>query len=156
MIDTIAETLGVEPYKGEEIVIVEHTEKEDWETQLTKFREEALINASLDMEEARQNLKTIIAKGMAMLDDVADAVRLTQDSKAITSASVFISSLASVNMDMAKLNNDALKLSNVKQTTNNNKPAPQQPQQVTIENSNVVLASPADIMAENKKKKPWE
>ena len=155
MIDAIAETLGVEPYKGEEIVIVEHTEKEDWETQLTKFKEDALINASLDMEEARQNLKVIIAKGMAMLDDVADAVRLTQDSKAITSASVFISSLASVNMDMAKLNNDALKLSNVKQTANN-KPAPQQPQQVTIENSNVVLASPADIMAENKKKKPWE
>ena len=155
MIDTIAETLGVEPYKGEEIVIVEHTEKEDWETQLTKFREDALINASLDMEEARQNLKVIIAKGMTMLDDVADAVRLTQDSKAITSASVFISSLASVNMDMAKLNNDALKLSNVKQTANN-KLTPQQPQQVTIENSNVVLASPADIMAENKKKKPWE
>lgn len=153
MEDIIGNSLGVAPHTPEKIEVVPHSET-DYNAKLREFKEMALVNASLDTEEARQNMRLLITKGMSALDDVLDAVKTTQDPKSIMAASSYMQALSQINASMVKLNSDALKLSTAKQ-----EPQTQQPieaNQTNIECESVIMVDSSKILSDARKLKSWE
>ena len=67
--------------------VVEHSDKDDFEDRVREFRKNAANNATLDFQDSRINIRTIIETGMEMLPDVVQAVSETQSDKAINAAS---------------------------------------------------------------------
>lgn len=88
--------------------VVEHSDKDDFEDRVREFRKNAANNATLDFQDSRTNLRTIIETGMEMLPDVVQAVSETQSDKALNAASLFIKTLGDLNKTLVEMNTDVL------------------------------------------------
>lgn len=120
-------------------VVVDHIEQDDFESRVKEFRSNAAMNATLDFQDARGNMRQIIQTGMEMLPDVVQSVAETQSDKAIVAATGFIKMLSELNKSLVELNNDAIG----KQV---GKGSQSQPAQIENQTNNVIVVEDsADI-----------
>lgn len=147
--DTIAQVLGAAEETPVNVpVVASHQDRDDFEERVREFRKNAANNATLDFQEARENMRQIIQTGMDMLPDVVQSVSETQSDKAINAATGFLKALGDLNKSLVELNSDAIG----KPTTGNDRPAAQIENQT---NNVIVVEDSADIfrLAQQKAKK---
>lgn len=147
--DTIAQVLGAAEETPVNIpVVVNHQDRDDFEERVREFRKNAANNATLDFQEARENMRQIIQTGMDMLPDVVQSVSETQSDKAINAATGFLKALGDLNKSLVELNSDAIG----KPTASTDRPAAQIANQT---NNVIVVEDSADIfrLAQQKAKK---
>lgn len=146
--DTIAQVLGAAEETPVNIpVVTSYHEQDDFEERVREFRKNAANNATLDFQEARENMRQIIQTGMDMLPDVVQSVSETQSDKAINAATGFLKALGDLNKSLVELNSDAIG----KPTTSTDRPA-----QIENQTNNVIVVEDsADIfkLAQQKAKK---
>lgn len=146
--DTIAQVLGAAEETPVNVpVVASHQDRDDFEERVREFRKNAANNATLDFQEARENMRQIIQTGMDMLPDVVQSVSETQSDKAINAATGFLKALGDLNKSLVELNSDAIG----KPTASTDKPA-----QIENQTNNVIVVEDsADIfrLAQQKAKK---
>ena len=146
--DTIAQVLGAAEETPVNVPTVQsHHEQDDFEERVREFRKNAANNATLDFQEARENMRQIIQTGMDMLPDVVQSVSETQSDKAINAATGFLKALGDLNKSLVELNSDAIG----KPTASTDRPA-----QIENQTNNVIVVEDsADIfrLAQQKAKK---
>ena len=146
--DTIAQVLGAAEETPVNVpVVANHQDSDDFEERVREFRKNAANNATLDFQEARENMRQIIQTGMDMLPDVVQSVSETQSDKAINAATGFLKALGDLNKSLVELNSDAIG----KPTASTDKPA-----QIENQTNNVIVVEDsADIfrLAQQKAKK---
>ena len=120
--------------------VVEHSDKDDFEDRVREFRKNAANNATLDFQDSRLNIRTIIETGMEMLPDVVQAVSATQSDKAINAASLFLKTLGDLNKTLVEMNTDVLDKAGMK---GNDKPIVEQQHNTT--NNILVVEDTANI-----------
>lgn len=151
MIDPIADALDCEPVPSPSTEVAT-VSPDDFEEKVRAFRANAAAFSAIDYSDSRDNLRSIIRSGMEMMPDVAQAVRDTQEAKAIHAASDFMKTLADINERLVRMNNDVLKPA--KQSAN--MPAATAPkiEQHIGTNQMIVMADAKDIF--NKAKETEE
>jgi len=127
--------------------VVEHSDKDDFEYRVREFRKNAANNATLDFQDSRINIRTIIETGMEMLPDVVQAVSETQSDKAINAASLFLKTLGDLNKTLVEMNTDVLDKAGMK---GNDKPIVEQQHNTT--NNILVVEDTANIFDAARKK----
>lgn len=127
--------------------VVEHSDKDDFEDRVREFRKNAANNATLDFQDSRINIRTIIETGMEMLPDVVQAVSETQSDKAINAASLFLKTLGDLNKTLVEMNTDVLDKAGMK---GNDKPIVEQQHNTT--NHILVVEDTANIFDAARKK----
>ncbi len=146
--DTIAQVLGAAEETPVNVpAVTSHQDRDDFEERVREFRKNAANNATLDFQEARENMRQIIQTGMDMLPDVVQSVSETQSDKAINAATGFLKALGDLNKSLVELNSDAIG----KPTTSADRPA-----QIENQTNNVIVVEDsADIfrLAQQKAKK---
>ena len=146
--DTIAQVLGAAEETPVNVpTVTSHHERDDFEDRVREFRKNAANNATLDFQEARENMRQIIRTGMDMLPDVVQSVSETQSDKAINAATGFLKALGDLNKSLVELNSDAIG----KPSTSTDRPA-----QIENQTNNVIVVEDsADIfrLAQQKAKK---
>lgn len=120
--------------------VVEHSDKDDFEDRVREFRKNAANNATLDFQDSRINIRTIIETGMEMLPDVVQAVSETQSDKAINAASLFLKTLGDLNKTLVEMNTDVLDKAGMK---GNDKPIVERQHNTT--NNILVVEDTANI-----------
>lgn len=138
--DKIAEVLDAAEETPVQLpTVIEHSKQDGFEERVKEFRLNAAANATLDFQDARENMRQIIQTGMEMLSDVVQSVAETQSDKAINAATGFLKVLGELNKSLVDLNNDAIGKQVGKGT---------QPQQAQIENQTnnvIIVEDSADI-----------
>lgn len=127
--------------------VIEHSDKDDFEDRVREFRKNAANNATLDFQDSRINIRTIIETGMEMLPDVVQAVSETQSDKAINAASLFLKTLGDLNKTLVEMNTDVLDKAGMK---GNDKPIVEQQHNTT--NNILVVEDTANIFDAARKK----
>ena len=127
--------------------VVEHSDKDDFEDRVREFRKNAANNATLDFQDSRINIRTIIETGMEMLPDVVQAVSETQSDKAINAASLFLKTLGDLNKTLVEMNTDVPDKAGMK---GNDKPIVEQQHNTT--NNILVVEDTANIFDAARKK----
>jgi hypothetical protein len=146
--DKIANTLGAAEETPVNLPsVVEHSDKDDFEDRVREFRKNAANNATLDFQDSRINIRTIIETGMEMLPDVVQAVSETQSDKAINAASLFLKTLGDLNKTLVEMNTDVLDKAGMK---GNDKPIVEQQHNTT--NNILVVEDTANIFDAARKK----
>ena len=139
--DKIANALGAAEETPVNLpCVVEHSDKDDFEDRVREFRKNAANNATLDFQDSRINIRTIIETGMEMLPDVVQAVSETQSDKAINAASLFLKTLGDLNKTLVEMNTDVLDKAGMKGT---DKPIVEQQHNTT--NNILVVEDTANI-----------
>ena len=146
--DKIANALGAAEETPVNLpAVVEHSDKDDFEDRVREFRKNAANNATLDFQDSRINIRTIIETGMEMLPDVVQAVSETQSDKAINAASLFLKTLGDLNKTLVEMNTDVLDKAGMK---GNDKPIVEQQHNTT--NNILVVEDTANIFDAARKK----
>lgn len=107
--DMISQVLGAAEETPVNVpAVINHHDRDDFEDRVREFRKNAANNATLDFQEARENMRQIIQTGMDMLPDVVQSVSETQSDKAINAATGFLKALGDLNKSLVELNSDAI------------------------------------------------